>query len=629
VRRAFPAPAHRIEVAATGAEGLARIQAGPPDVVLLDLRLPDQSGPDVYQQIRGLDARIPVIFVTVAKGADPAIEAMKQGAYDYLCKPLDPKQLRRVVGEALEVARRMREPAVVAESAPDPDVDGAIVGSCPAMREVYKAVGRVAAQDVSVLITGESGTGKELVARALYQHGLRAKAPFLALNCAAIPEQLPESELFGHEKSAFTGADRRRIGKFEQCHGGTLFLDEVGDMPLALQAKVLRLPQEQTFERVGGNETIRTDVRLIAATHRDLEAWSEEGKFRPDLYYRLNVFAIHLPPLRERGDDLAVLVRHFVRRFSRELGQEVQEVAPEALARLRGYSWPGTVRELQSVLKRALPRAHGPVLLPDFLSELREAPRAPAPPGRLRPGGVPPRAARPRLPRPVRGGPPGAGPAAAAPRPGAHRREPGPGRPPAGHRPPDPAHEAPGPGTARRALRRSRRRPAVGPGGRRSFGLAHASEQRVHVGPEPLPLLAFLVRQPGEGVLAADAGQVAFDLPAPHPPPHLGFRLRGALVERLAPPGQVLAEPFEGLAAPEGALLVAQRVRVLALATTGSRGGAGGVVTSARRDVLGKLGLRAESVAVEASCRGVILLQHAQFGEIKLLGGVGRFVHSP
>ena len=369
VRQAFPAPAHRVEVAGTGAEGLERVGARPPDVILLDLRLPDQSGLEVYQQIRRIDARIPVIFVTMAKTADAAIEAMKQGAYDYLFKPLDLHQLRRVVGEALEVARRMREPAVVAETAADPDVDGAIVGSCPAMREVYKAIGRVAAQNVPVLITGESGTGKELVARAIYQHGPRAKAPFLALNCAAIPENLLESELFGHEKGAFTGADRRRIGKFEQCNGGTLFLDEIGDMPLALQAKILRLLQEQTFERVGGNETIRTDVRLIAATHRDLKAWSAEGKFRPDLYYRLGVFTIHLPPLRERGDDLPLLVQHYLRRFSRELGREVREVAPEALERLRSYSWPGNIRELQSVLKQALLQASGTVLLPAFLPE--------------------------------------------------------------------------------------------------------------------------------------------------------------------------------------------------------------------------------------------------------------------
>src|SRR5947209_5242994 len=320
VRQAFPAPRHRVEVAGTGAEGLERVRAESPDVILLDLRLPDQSGLEVYQQIRKIDARIPVIFVTMAKAADAAIEAMKQGAYDYLFKPLDLDQVRRVVGEALEVARRMRQPAVIAETPPDPDTDGAIVGSCPAMREVYKAIGRVAAQDVPVLITGESGTGKELVAQAIYQHGPRAKAPFLALNCAAIPENLLESELFGHEKGSFTGADRRRIGKFERCHGGTIFLDEIGDMPLALQAKILRVLQEQAFERVGGNETVRTDVRLIPATHHDLKSQSEAGKFRTDLYYRLNVFAIHLPPLRERGHDLPLLVQHYLRRFSRELG---------------------------------------------------------------------------------------------------------------------------------------------------------------------------------------------------------------------------------------------------------------------------------------------------------------------
>jgi two-component system nitrogen regulation response regulator GlnG len=384
VGQAFPAPAHRVEVAQTGAAGIERIRAKHPDVVLLDLRLPDQSGLEVYQAIRQIDARIPVIFITMAKGADAAIEAMKQGAYDYLFKPLDPHQLRRVVGEALEVARRMRRPAVIAKDNPDPDVDGAIVGACPAMLEVYKAIGRVAAQDVPVLITGESGTGKELVARAVYQHSQRAQAPFLALNCAAIPEQLLESELFGHEKGAFTGADRRRIGKFEQCHGGTLFLDEVGDMPPALQGKVLRLLQEQAFERVGGNETIRTDVRLIAATHRDLKAWSEEGRYRPDLYYRLGVFTIHLPPVRERGDDLPVLVQYLIRRFSRELGRDVRETSAEALGCLRAYPWPGNVRELQSVLKQALLRATGPVLLPAFLPDnFGEAGRSDAPPARL------------------------------------------------------------------------------------------------------------------------------------------------------------------------------------------------------------------------------------------------------
>jgi two-component system nitrogen regulation response regulator GlnG len=370
VRQLFPAPDHRVEVAGTGLAGLDQVRAEPPDVILLDLRLPDQSGLDVYQQIRQIDARIPVIFITTAKMADAAIEAMKQGAYDYLFKPLDLHQLQRVVGEALEVVRRMRAPAVVAETPLEGDVEGAIIGGCPAMREVYKAIGRVAAQNVPVLITGESGTGKELVARALYQHSPRSRSPFLALNCAAIPENLLESELFGHEKGAFTGADRRRIGKFEQCNGGTILLDEIGDMPLALQTKMLRLLQEQTFERLGSNERIRTDVRLIAATHRDLKVWSEEGKFRPDLYYRLNVFTIHLPPLRERGDDLEPLVQHYLRRFSRDLGRDVHEVAPEALERLRRYSWPGNIRELQSILKQALLQASGTTLLSAFLSAL-------------------------------------------------------------------------------------------------------------------------------------------------------------------------------------------------------------------------------------------------------------------
>ncbi len=377
VRQAFPASSGRMEIAQTAAEGLNQIRSRSPDIVLLDLRLPDQSGLEVYRQIREIDARIPVIFITLAKSADAAIEAMKEGAYDYLFKPLDLQELKRVIGEALDVGRRMREPAVLAESVPDTDMDGAIVGSCPAMREVYKAIGRVAAQDVPVLIMGESGTGKELVARAIYQHGPRSKAPFLALNCAAIPEQLLESELFGHEKGAFTGADRRRIGKFEQVNGGTLFLDEVGDMPMALQGKLLRVLQEQAFERVGGNETIRTDVRLVAATHRDLKAWSETGRFRPDLFYRLSVFTIQLPALRDRGDDLPLLARHFVRRFSRELGREVRDIAPEALDRLGEYSWPGNIRELQSVLKQALLQASGAALLPAFLPELGSKTRDP------------------------------------------------------------------------------------------------------------------------------------------------------------------------------------------------------------------------------------------------------------
>jgi two-component system nitrogen regulation response regulator GlnG len=385
VHRAFPAPSHRVNIAITGTAGLEHLHTRRPDVILLALQLPDQSGLEVFGKIRQMGVRTPVIFVTMARAADAAIEAMKRGAYDYLFKPLDADQLRKVGDEALEVARRMQAPDIVAESQPDPDATDAILGQSPAMREVYKAIGRVAAQDVPVLIAGESGTGKEVVARAIYRHGARADSSFLALNCAAIPETLLESELFGHEKGAFTGAERRRIGKFEQCSGGTLLLDEVGDMPPGVQAKVLRLIQEQSFERVGGNETVRTDVRLIAATHRDLNALSVEGKFRPDLYYRLGVFTIHLPPLRERGDDLPLLVRHYLRLYSGELGREVRDVAPEAMERLRGYAWPGNIRELQNVLKRALLRASGTVLLPSFLPEpLGEragSVRSSAPPG--------------------------------------------------------------------------------------------------------------------------------------------------------------------------------------------------------------------------------------------------------
>jgi DNA-binding NtrC family response regulator len=387
LRLAFPAPTHEVQVANTVLAGLEHVRSKSPDVIVLDLGLHGQSGLEIYQQIRGISPRVPVIVIALDKRADAAIEPIKQGVYDCLFRPLDLPLLGRVVAEAFDVARCIRNQEAGIrdrESAGDspltPDLANAMVGACPAMSEVYKAIGRVANQDVPVLITGESGTGKELAARAIYQHGPRANAPFMALNCAAIPETLLESELFGHEKGAFTGATQRRIGKFEQCSGGTLFLDEVGDMPLALQAKILRLLQDQTFERVGGNETIHTDVRLIAATHRDLKAWSADGKFRPDLYYRLGVFTIHLPPLRERGDDLPVVVQYYLRRFSRELGREVHKITTEALVRLRNYSWPGNVRELQSVLKQAILRAHGPVLLPEFLPEFPDGRGEPATP---------------------------------------------------------------------------------------------------------------------------------------------------------------------------------------------------------------------------------------------------------
>jgi DNA-binding NtrC family response regulator len=375
VRHTFRAE-HRVEVVRTGAEGLARLAADPPDVLLLNSELPDRPGLEVLDTIRGADSRVPVVFLAHSTSADEAIEAMKRGAFDHLFKPLVPAQLHQVVDEALETSRRVREADVRPMAVPEEETSGTIIGACPAMREVYKSVGRVAARDVPVLVTGESGTGKELVARAIHQHSRRCQAPFVALNCAAIPENLLESELFGHEKGAFTGADRKRIGRFEQCHGGTLFLDEIGDMPPALQAKMLRVLQEQRFERVGGSETVTTDVRVISATHRDLKALAGSGDYRADLYYRLGVFTIHLPPLRDRGDDLPLLIRHFLRQFSRELERDARDLSREALDRLVQYSWPGNLRELQSVLKQALLRSNGPVLLPSMLPELAPMPPA-------------------------------------------------------------------------------------------------------------------------------------------------------------------------------------------------------------------------------------------------------------
>jgi two-component system nitrogen regulation response regulator GlnG len=373
-QRAFRPPAIDVLTAESSAEAVDLARRRRPDVIVLDVHLPDRSGLETLSLLRQIDARSPVIFITGKGTTDTAIEAMKLGAYEYLLKPLELSQLRQVVDRAVAISRLMRVPAVVADAEPADDRADAIVGRCAAMQEVYKAIGRVAAQDVPVLITGESGTGKELVARAIYQHSRRAAAPFLTINCAAIPEQLLESELFGHEKGAFTGADRRRIGKFEQVSGGTIFLDEVGDMTPLTQSKILRVLQDQRFERVGGTETIQADVRLLAATNVNLEVAVAEGRFRQDLYYRLSVFTIPLPPLRARGGDLTLLVTHYVRRFSRELGRDVQAMSPEALDALHRYPWPGNVRELQSVLKQALLQAAGPVLLPEFLPPLAAPP---------------------------------------------------------------------------------------------------------------------------------------------------------------------------------------------------------------------------------------------------------------
>jgi two-component system, NtrC family, response regulator AtoC len=384
VSHVFPAPAHRVEIAHTGAEGLQRVADVRPDVILLDLRLPDQSGLDVLRQLRQIDARIPVVLVTVVRSADAAIEAMRQGAYDYLLKPLDLQKLDRVLGEALKVARLMREPAVVVRTPPDEDQPGeAVVGSCPAMQDVYKAIGRVADQTFPVLITGESGTGKELVARAVHTHSPRHAGPFVAINCGAIPETLLESELFGHEKGSFTGAHAQRKGKVESANGGTLFLDEITEMSLPLQVKLLRFLQEREIERVGGRDVIPIDVRVVAASNQSLEEALRSGRFREDLYYRLSVVTIHLPPLRDRGEDVVLLANAFLRRNSHALKRKAR-FSPEALEAIVKYPWPGNIRELENKVHRAVIMASGRVIGPadldlnpsatvDALPTLREA----------------------------------------------------------------------------------------------------------------------------------------------------------------------------------------------------------------------------------------------------------------
>lgn len=361
-------PEVQLITASTGKSGLEQVVSSKPDAVILDVYLPDHVGLEVFERIQNLDPQLPVIFITGGGDSSTAIEAVQHGALDYLTKPLDFAQVRQLVDKAFRIRKLMVDTVEIdpAKSREAP-IGESMIGRCGAMQVVYKAIGRVAAQSVTVLIRGESGTGKELVARALYQHSNRAKAPFLAVNCAAIPEHLLESELFGHEKGAFTGAERKRIGKFEQCNGGTLFLDEIGDMSPLLQSKVLRILQEQRFERIGGNETIETDVRVIAATNRNMERMVQEGEFRGDLYYRLNGYTITLPPLRDRGDDLLLLIDHFLAGASNDHNRDVRGVTPETMAFFRQYAWPGNIRELQSVIRQSVLDTTGPILFPDAL----------------------------------------------------------------------------------------------------------------------------------------------------------------------------------------------------------------------------------------------------------------------
>ncbi|MGV8074642.1 MAG: sigma-54-dependent transcriptional regulator [Syntrophobacteraceae bacterium] len=354
-----------------GITAIEMVENDPFDLILLDYKMPGRNGLDTLKEIRRLQVKTPVIVMTAYGTMDTAIEAMKLGAYDYLLKPFDRDELERLARDALEVNRLMKEivsfPDSVSKALQVPKGEVKIIGSHRRMQEVYKLVGQVAAKDVTVLITGESGTGKELVARAIYHHGGRKEKPFLAVNCAAIPETLFESELFGHERGAFTGAERTHIGKFERCHDGTLFFDEIGDMPLSTQAKLLRVLQYGEIERLGGSQTIKVDVRIIAATNKNLERAIKKGLFREDLYWRLKIISIHLPPLRERAEDIPALADYFVSRFNDEYHTSIRRIEAGTLEKLKSHPWPGNVRELENTLRRAVLLSSGEVLLEEHL----------------------------------------------------------------------------------------------------------------------------------------------------------------------------------------------------------------------------------------------------------------------
>jgi two-component system response regulator AtoC len=351
---------YRVEGAASGGEGLEKIEKINPDAVLLDIRMPDIDGLKVLELVKRQGERTPIILITAYGSTQTTIEAMKLGAFDYLMKPLKINDLLEVLKKAVEV-KELIERARAGESTPLSDTD-TMIGLSPLMQNVYKIIGRVTNTNATVLIRGESGTGKELVARAIHFNSVRRDRPFVKINCASIPESLLESELFGHEKGAFTGAVAAKPGKFELAHKGTIFLDEIGEMSLSTQTKLLRVLQEREFERVGGTETIKVDVRIIAATNKDLEKSIEEGHFREDLYYRLNVVEIVIPPLRERKEDIPALVNHIIKGCSAEYKKTIKGFSPEAMEILLSYDWPGNIRELKNVCERAVLMSTGPVL---------------------------------------------------------------------------------------------------------------------------------------------------------------------------------------------------------------------------------------------------------------------------
>ena len=363
---------YQVLSAASAEAGLQVATDRSPDLVILDIRLPGMNGLEAFERLHSQEPKLPVIIMTAYGTTETAIKATRMGAFDYILKPFDIPDMLATIRKALNAGRFMRTPVALNTTPEKADRD-AIIGSSPAMQEVYKAIGRVAATDATVLIRGESGTGKELAARAIYQHSQRANKPFLVINCVAIPETLLESELFGYERGAFTGANHRKIGKIEQANGGTIFLDEIGDMPVKLQAKILRLLQEKCVERLGGRDTIGVDVRIIAATNRDLEQMMTATSFREDLYYRLKVVTIWLPPLNQRAEDIEPLAQYYLARHAAELGLEAPPITKEAVATLRQLPWPGNVRELANTIQKALIFNRGvPLRSEDILSAVKE-----------------------------------------------------------------------------------------------------------------------------------------------------------------------------------------------------------------------------------------------------------------
>ncbi|NJN16488.1 MAG: sigma-54-dependent Fis family transcriptional regulator [Oscillochloris sp.] len=352
-------------IAESGSAALKLVEAEEPDLAILDVRMPPPDGLAVLQELRSKGYDFPIVIITAQDSSTVTIEAMQQGAYDYIAKPFDPDAILVTVRRALE-HRRLTRRLMALEQQQTRDPRDILIGHSAAMQQVYKLIGRVAASDATVLVTGESGTGKELVAHVLHRSSARREAPFVPVNCAALPETLLESELFGHEKGAFTGAVAQRKGRFERAHKGTIFLDEIGEISPATQKKLLRVLQERNFERVGGNTNVTIDVRVITATNRDLLQEVASGRFREDLYYRLNVVNIHMPPLRDRRDDIPLLVAHFLQRHHPR-SEEPTRLTEAALDRLMSYHWPGNVRQLENVIERAIVLTQDAVISPEYL----------------------------------------------------------------------------------------------------------------------------------------------------------------------------------------------------------------------------------------------------------------------